>query len=296
MESMPAASRRSPGEKLAAPGSVPQLLEAFQTATGLGVRFALNGGRSAVWACENPFCRLLRLRFPVFAPCVDMRAQAREVFRRQPVLRRCPAGLAHVSLPVVTPDGVTGWLESGQVFDTPPRKESLSALGRRLTDSPHALAGLERAFLATPFVSRTRLQAGMHLLPMLARELGPALRVERPIGSPGSGDTVERVKRVISRELTNPIRLKELAAEIGVSPPYLSRLFRRQTGKTLTEYVADARVERAKVLLARGGTITDVAFAAGFQSIRQFNSSFKACTRQTPSEYRSIRGESSQVG
>lgn len=72
--------------------------------------------------------------------------------------------------------------------------------------------------------------------------------------------------------------LAELAREVGVSPSWLSRLFHRQMGLTLTDFRNRRRVERFAATLAAepGLNLTQAAFAAGFQSYPQF---YRACVR-----------------
>ena len=68
---------------------------------------------------------------------------------------------------------------------------------------------------------------------------------------------------------------------------YFSKLFKRETGKNFSEYVAEVRMEKAKELLSRGRmNISEVAFAVGFSDVQYFSKTFKRCTGFRPSEYR----------
>jgi AraC-like DNA-binding protein len=266
--------------------AIPQLLAAFQTVTGLGVRVTRPADDSPIWACENPFCHRLRLCYAAIAPCRALRCQVSNETEMKLRVRRCPSGLEHVTLPVLAPSGWVVWIESGQILLNPPRPEDFGVIRRRLNLSPSADAELESSFFATPVLTRNRLEAAIRLLPMIAREL--ELTMVRPPDPEllPSEDPVDMAKRRIVQRLGDPIRLSQLAAETGVSGAYLSRLFHRRTGQTVTEFVACARIEQAKRFLAQGWRIADAAYAAGFQSLRQFNDRFKAHTRETPTQYR----------
>ncbi len=86
--------------------------------------------------------------------------------------------------------------------------------------------------------------------------------------------------------LSEPCLLSHVARECGVSEPHLSRVFHRSTGLTFGEYITRFRVEHAKEMLKKKkDTITQIAFASGFQSISQFNRSFKKNVGMTPTAY-----------
>ena len=95
---------------------------------------------------------------------------------------------------------------------------------------------------------------------------------------------------VRERALKQEVRLNEAAEAAGLSAGYLSRLFHASTGLTFQEYVARFRLEHACRLLDRTDrSITEIAFEAGFQSISQFNRSFRKVYRCSPMAYRKDR-------
>ena len=74
------------------------------------------------------------------------------------------------------------------------------------------------------------------------------------------------------------------AHEAHVTEPYFCRMFKAATGMTaFSEYVARCHVDRARLLLHDPDKpVTEVAFAAGFQSIPHFNHLFKRYTGLSP--------------
>ncbi|PYL15714.1 MAG: hypothetical protein DME30_10935, partial [Verrucomicrobia bacterium] len=58
-------------------------------------------------------------------------------------------------------------------------------------------------------------------------------------------ERVERAKELLSRNLTNPLTLEGLGQEVGCSPFYLSRMFSREVGLTIPQYLRKLRMERA---------------------------------------------------
>lgn len=79
----------------------------------------------------------------------------------------------------------------------------------------------------------------------------------------------------------------ELADKLGIGSRHLSRLFVKHAGASPTQVAATARVQRAKRMINAGDmALSEIAFAAGFQSIRRFNDVFKALYGRSPSSIR----------
>jgi AraC family transcriptional regulator of adaptative response/methylated-DNA-[protein]-cysteine methyltransferase len=115
-------------------------------------------------------------------------------------------------------------------------------------------------------------------------------RPETAPGSPawvGTATTVTRGMRLIEQGFLNEATAAELAEHLGVGPRHLLRLFFRHTGATPSEIAATRRVQIAKRLIDETGTpLCEVAFAAGFRSVRRFNDAFRATYGRAPSSFR----------
>jgi AraC family transcriptional regulator of adaptative response/methylated-DNA-[protein]-cysteine methyltransferase len=86
----------------------------------------------------------------------------------------------------------------------------------------------------------------------------------------------------------------ELADRLGVGPRHLLRLFLRHTGAPPSEIAATRRVQIAKRLIDQTTMgLSDIAFAAGFRSVRRFNDAFRATYGRPPSSF--SRGGSATV-
>lgn len=130
--------------------------------------------------------------------------------------------------------------------------------------------------------------ACQHLLAMAAERFASILAESHSHDHERLPAVVLRTCRWIrSRALTHEVRLAEAAAECGLSPSYLSRVFHQSTGVTFQEYVSRFRLERACELLSTTSqSVTAIAFESGFQSISQFHRAFKAVYREPPLNYR----------
>lgn len=83
------------------------------------------------------------------------------------------------------------------------------------------------------------------------------------------------------------LSLVKLANEVHVTSPYLSNLFKIETGKNFTQYLLELRMEKAKELLRTTSLRTyEIADRVGYLNPHYFSSSFKKYSEQTPIEYR----------
>lgn len=95
--------------------------------------------------------------------------------------------------------------------------------------------------------------------------------------------TVERVIQYIQSHLGEQITLEQLSGIAFVSKSYLTKQFKQETGQTVIEYVNNARIEKAKMLLVTTQkTVEEISYAVGFESPKYFFRVFKALTGQTP--------------
>jgi AraC family transcriptional regulator len=88
-------------------------------------------------------------------------------------------------------------------------------------------------------------------------------------------ERVERVKEVLARDLANPPTLETIGQEVGCSPFYLSRIFSREVGLTIPQYLRNLRMERAAELLRTGRyNVTEAATEVGYSSLSHFSKAF----------------------
>lgn len=86
---------------------------------------------------------------------------------------------------------------------------------------------------------------------------------------------------------TSDITLDDVAENVHRSKYYVSHVFSREIGSSFPAYINTLRVHDAKKLLERGDmSVTDVAYAVGFRSLRSFNRCFLSLTGESPSNFR----------
>jgi AraC-like DNA-binding protein len=98
---------------------------------------------------------------------------------------------------------------------------------------------------------------------------------------------IAKARAYIAEQLGEELSLEEVARAANTSPFYFCKIFKAATGLTFTDYVARARVEKTKQLLLNPHTrISEAAYAAGFQSLSQFNRVFRRIVGEAPTTYR----------
>lgn len=106
-------------------------------------------------------------------------------------------------------------------------------------------------------------------------------------GNDGSTAVMLRVRRYVCENLGRELSLDMIASAVGLSPGYLSRLFCRQSGGTLVNYISGCRIERAKELLKYSNEkIYEIARQVGYENPHYFSRIFKKHTGLTPYEYK----------
>lgn len=99
-----------------------------------------------------------------------------------------------------------------------------------------------------------------------------------------------KTRKYIEEHAGEELSLRRVAKTVNSHPNYLSERFKQVTGMNFVEYVARTRFERACRLLHDGDLkISDIAFAAGFQSLSQFNRVFKRLSGKSPTQFRAAK-------
>ncbi len=100
-------------------------------------------------------------------------------------------------------------------------------------------------------------------------------------------DVVEQAKAYIAKHFTDELSLDEMAREVGISPFYLSKLFKEAEGVNYIDYVTKLRIAYAKeLLLGTEQSIKEICHASGYGDPNYFSRIFKKWTGTTPTEFR----------
>lgn len=164
---------------------------------------------------------------------------------------RCFAGLTSSAVPVVAQGETVAYLHTGH-----------AAVNGDATER----------HVGAPRLTRGQYEGALRLLELFSRQLAANL----PAGTNGSPyPAIDRAAREIKQDPGKPWRLTALARAAKMHPAYFSEMFHERLGITLTRFIAGARVDKARQLLRHTDMkIIEVAYAAGFGSVSQFNRIF----------------------
>lgn len=265
---------------------------AFNAATGLPLRLRpLESFEMAhrQRTNENPFCALMADSNRSCAACLQMQHEMEEQCRMEPRTLKCFAGMCDTSVPIRVGNRLVAFLQTGQVLLHEPDGNEFSGVAQQLIEwgTKVDLKRAEEAFFQTRVLDKAQYEAFIHLLATFSEHLASIsnnIMVRKQQAEP---NIVARAREFIKENYDQHITLAEAANAVNTSAYYFCKMFKKSTGLTFTEYLTRLRVEKAKSMLMNPNLrVSEIAFEVGFDSLSQFNRSFKRITGQNPTQYR----------
>ena len=103
----------------------------------------------------------------------------------------------------------------------------------------------------------------------------------------GTKTTVERALKLIEAGALDQGNVEQLSDRVGVGARHLSRLFSKHIGASPTQTAKTFRLQKAKRMLDNSDlSITEIAYQAGFGSLRRFNAAFHDLYDRPPTQIR----------
>jgi len=130
------------------------------------------------------------------------------------------------------------------------------------------------------------LEADCLALTLAQRVLSPGT-THAAAASAGRQRLVDRVKLVLTSDLTRRWTLAEIAAEVRGSPVYLTQVFQQVEGLPLYRYHLRLRLAKALDLLGQYDDLSALSMDLGFSSHSHFSATFREAYGCSPSEFRS---------
>ena len=237
---------------------------------------------------ENPFCALLAEHPETLAVCLEAHDQMIRHTGVLPHTVTCPFGLTETAVPVKLGEKIIGYLRIGQVLRHTLLKSDTAKVARTL--STHGIRfgeKFQKAWEKNPLIPPDKYNAIVRLLTFFAEQLSALINqivleqqnVEPPL--------VQKAREYIANNKTESLSLAAVAKAAGASVFHFCKVFKKSTGLKFTDYVARVRLEDARTqLLNPGQRVSEIAYDVGFQSLTQFNRTFKRVFGQSPSEFR----------
>lgn len=254
----------------------------YGTNLHIGVLFFQNYGNAA---CElphhhiiheSPLCDTFKTaRRNSFFRCVRCRNLALEkaLTEKQPFGGICVNGIYEYTHPVVIGNEVAAIIFIGNILD---REVGLPKLRARLGEDTH-IHTLEPDF-TLEHCQKTAETIDRYIRFLLEKF---------PDCSPAEKPLIKNIKRYIDENLAFDVDIRRIAAAFHYNPRYLCRLFKKETGISLSDYLAAERLSHAKVLLKETSrTVIEISIEVGFNNVTYFNKLFKAAFGTTPTAYR----------
>lgn len=111
--------------------------------------------------------------------------------------------------------------------------------------------------------------------------------IDRSQRKQGPQSEIEKAKCYIIENISRPILVTDVAEHVNLSTEYLTRLFKKETGRSIKAFITEAKVSAAKDLLANPNIpVSIVALELGYDNFSHFTQMFKKYEQLTPSEYR----------
>ena len=102
-------------------------------------------------------------------------------------------------------------------------------------------------------------------------------------------DLIYRTIQYLQNHYASKLTLDEVANSVHISPTYLSRVFKREVGSSMVDFLNRIRIEKSKELLVdESARLIEVALQCGFESQSYFNRMFKQQCGMTPRQYRKL--------
>lgn len=100
-------------------------------------------------------------------------------------------------------------------------------------------------------------------------------------------DYIENAAQYIEDRCFYRLTVEDVAGHVGIERSYLYRIFKRELGCSVSEYIQKRKINKAQALLLESNiTATEIANSLCFDSVSHFSKAFKRNTGLTPTEYR----------
>jgi AraC-like DNA-binding protein len=237
---------------------------------------------------ENPFCALLAEQPATLAVCLQAHEHMIQHTGALPHSVTCPFGLTETAVPVKLGEEIIGYLRIGQVLRHMPVKSDTTNVSSELArHGVRFTSKIRKAWERSPLILPDQYNAIVRLLTFFAEQLSGLINQIVLEKQNAESPVVVKAREYIDKHKTEELSLTDVAKAAGASVFHFCKVFHKATGLTFTDYVARMRLEDARNrLLNPNLRVSEIAYDVGFQSLTQFNRTFKRVFAQSPSEFR----------
>lgn len=271
-----------------------ELIQCLQYGTNLhiGVLFFNNYGNKK---CQLPHSHTIHSR----EVCDELKGKSKKEYKRcftcrnlaikkalatqKPFGGICINGIYEYTHPVVLQGDVACMIYIGNILVDGRGQEKLE---KNLGERAELISTLEKDFTYQKCAAVGNLIESY--IRFLLEKYGYQSKSENPL--------IENIKNYLQAYLEYDISVSHITDIFHYNQQYLGRLFKKETGLSIREYILQQRIERAQLLLENSGeTVSEIASRVGFNSVNYFNRHFKNKYGMSPTQYRNRNKSKSLV-
>jgi AraC-like DNA-binding protein/ligand-binding sensor protein len=247
---------------------------------------------------ENPFCALLAENPATLSVCLRAHQDMIDHTGVLPHTVTCPFGLTETAVPIKLGEQIVGYLRIGQVLRHIPAKMNTTKVSRELQRCGVEFKGkIRTAWEKNPLLPPEKYNGIVRLLAFFADQLSALSNQLITEKSNAEPPLVLKAREYINKHKNEELSLADVAKAAGASVFHFCKVFHKATGLKFTDYVARMRLEDARNrLLNPNLRVSEIAYDVGFQSLTQFNRTFKRVFGQSPTEFRARVSSGRRVG
>ena len=264
-----------------------QLMSNLCVLTGIRSNiFDLSGKDVCLDYERQPFCELMNSIPEGHMRCVecDKREVAQCAKTKKTHFYRCHAGLCEAIVPVCANDVPIAYLAFGQFLDNSPVESQWQNALKGLEWYTDDIEVLHRNFCKLHCYSANEIHAYAEVLKAIASYIQLSGMIQMT-----ELTDIQRLDLYLDQHYMEKVSLSTISEELDISRTKLCALAKQLSGgKTLSQIIAQRRVEAAKLLLLKtNDAISSVAESVGIPDYNYFTKIFRSVTGLTPSAYRS---------
>ena len=238
---------------------------------------------------QNAFCALMSQSSHSCAACLQVQQRVCESVHGEPCTMSCAFGLRETAVGVKVGQEIIAYLQTGQVFFKPPTARQTQRALKQIKQWGLKIERDEAARLynESRVGHRSEYEATVRLLQFFADQLGTLANqiiLRQQTVEPAQ---ITRARKFMEAQHREKLTLGVVARHAGMNVFSFSRMFKKITCVSFTQYLSRVRVEDAKGLLSNlNYRASQIGFEVGFQSLTHFNRAFKSIAGASPMGYR----------
>ncbi|MES2309675.1 MAG: helix-turn-helix domain-containing protein [Verrucomicrobiota bacterium] len=234
---------------------------------------------------SNPFCKMVSATERGCGECESFQKRLAENTQTEST-QFCDHGLVETTIPIQVDYRLIGYLQTGHIRiqehvpKTVTRNSGLEKSGRG--KETEAMAQL---YEESPTLTQKEYDDRVEILKLIAAQIETFAK-NSSVKEKGETTKIAQVIDYLKENFKKKISLETISKKVGISRFYLCKLFLKETGVNLLDYLNGLRLEYAKIELHAGEKkIANIALDSGFQSVPHFNQVFRKKVGVSPKQY-----------